>query len=135
MRIVIACLLLTGCASVPQKIVLSPTAENNLLFLHGNLRVEFAFCAYGDTTNDLIRVRRIDLPTIYEASPVNVRYEVCKGKDLLGFGHSHVNSVCEFSEVDFHTMLTSDPPYGFLICKNKRFVWYSKREAKKASKP
>ena len=134
MRALIAALLmilllfLASCAKLGTKIHLPDRAKNNLNFLYDHMDTEFAFCVFGDVQGDTLRVERIELPLIHSATYGSVHYDPCTGPKLLGIGHSHPpESVCEFSPVDVQSLITTNAPYGFLVCNERQLIWYEKK--------
>lgn len=126
MRCLVLVLVLSACATSPKRIVVSPQADNNLGFLYSGIPVEFAFCAYGQETKELVWVKRIDLPMILKATPDLVWYGECSGRDFLGYGHSHLEPPCALSETDVESWQVMKPKYAFLLCGN-RLLWWRKK--------
>ncbi|OHA92210.1 MAG: hypothetical protein A3J09_01875 [Candidatus Zambryskibacteria bacterium RIFCSPLOWO2_02_FULL_51_21] len=118
-----------GCAQqLPHRLVISPVAKDNLNFLYNNLRVEFAFCAYGEQTRQLVWVRRVELPKIIKATTATVEYGYCHGRDFLGYGHSHPEpAVCGLSNIDVRTFLSDKDKHTFLVCPGN-FLSYNRKE-------
>lgn len=121
-------LYLVACAPIGTKIKMPDRAINNLNFLYDHVDTEFAFCVFGDVRGKTIHVTRIELPYIHSATDFSVHYDPCTGPNLVGIGHSHPpDSACEFSPTDIHSLVTTNAPYGFLVCDQRKLVWYAKK--------
>lgn len=116
-----------------KKVLLSPQAENTLGFLFTNLKIEFAFCAYGREEVRAFVIERVELAYIYSATIHNVDYKPCRGRGLLGDGHSHMDANnCQLSGLDRGSTVTGREKYTLLICTEGRSKIFSKREVEKS---
>ncbi|MBX4206481.1 hypothetical protein KW784_01715 [Candidatus Parcubacteria bacterium] len=115
-----------------KKVLLAPRAENTLQYLFTHLKIEFAFCAYGKEETRAFVIERVELAYIYRADVHNVDYEPCRGRGLLGDGHSHMDANnCQLSGLDRGNAITGRDKYTLLVCTDERYKLFSKREIEK----
>ncbi len=140
LRLSLICLAVacSACATVQTKrVVLDPSAENQLAFFYGKMTTEFAFCSYGKKKGDTVRIKRLVLPWYGDAGAnsvdIDFRESLCPEKDLLGIIHSHPSGgECQPSRVDLYEFLYSDVEYHFVYCGGKGFAWVDVPKAKAA---